>query len=287
MAGGDLWARTLDHLRGQMAAATFNCWLISSTGELAPDGALTVTLPSANALEWVEARLRPTVERAVEHAAGAWLAVRFRVAEDGAPAGEILGPSSGPSTSSGQASGRVPSTGRTATGKASYRVELVSFDPTVRGWVMTANYAWQFWQPYLGVLPFALWNTLRSFPAAYQTRHRPFWPTIQTLAEVVAGGDRHAILGRAGRAGRGRREGALEVLERERVVWVASTGLGSRARYTFRVLDHLPLLTPQQMGKLSRALQARHARELERCDVDRQEWEQLTLPTLAGAMSRT
>ena len=164
---------------------------------------------------------------------------------------------------------------------------MVAYDPTVRGWVMTANYAWQFWLAYLGAVPFALWNTLRSFPAAYQKKHRPFWPSIQTLADIITGGDRKRLLGREACAGRGRTVGALEVLERERVVWVQRRGQGTSMRYMFRVLDHLPLLTPAQVATLSERLQERHARELARCEVDREEWEQLTLPTLAGPMSVT
>jgi len=251
----NLWEKALEQLKLQMSRATFETWLMTTTGELR-DGTLTVTLPNTYALDWIE-RLRPIIENTVERIAGRPLNVAFTTpAEEHRPASER--------------SRSEPRPGEIA-------IELVEFDPTRRGFVMTANYAVRFWQPYLGPLPFALWLTLRSFA---WNAGRGGWPSIQTLADICANGNRHRILGRAARAGRKPITGALQVLENERIVWVKRTGEGRQTNYRFRVLANLPLLTPSQVQQLPANLQKAHDRFVRSCSVDHEEWNQLTLPTL-------
>ena len=86
-------------------------------------------------------------------------------------------------------------------------IELINFDPTTAGWVMVPNYAVHYWQPYLGLTPFALWVALRSFPAAWAGGRASEWPSIQTLADIITNRNRHRILGRAKRQGRRRTVG--------------------------------------------------------------------------------
>lgn len=277
MSDRNLWAEVLEELELQMTKATFETWFVDTSAEL-DDDTLTVTVPTGYAKDWLENRLLATIERTVNRVAGRSIGVAFTVAQP-TDEGDHEEPTSTPSTE--------PRPGEVA-------VELVEFDPTKRGFVMAANYAVRFWQPYLaacereagarsGGVAFALWLTLRSF--AYHA-DRDAWPSIQTLADTCANGNRHAILGRAAYEGHKRRIGALEVLEDERIVWVKRRGSGRSTSYRFRVLDSLPLLTPSQVQELTSRLQSAHQRFIQQCDLDREEWEQLTLPSLTN-VSRT
>ncbi|MFQ5343749.1 MAG: DnaA N-terminal domain-containing protein, partial [Anaerolineae bacterium] len=261
-----IWPQTLNDLRLQMPQATFDTWLKGATAALHGD-TLTVLVGNPFAQDWLERRLRPKIERAVAGIAGRPLDVVFSTTSDDHT--DVAGHSR---------PDLPPDSTLPAPGPGEIAVELVEFDPAKRGFVMTANYAIRFWHPYLGLRPFALWLTLKSFAFHAEGDARP---SIQTLADIVAGGNRYALTGRAACNGRRRQVGALEVLEEERIVWVLRTGEGGKTRYHFRVLDSLPLLTPAQVKRLPGNLQAAHARFIDRCAIDFQEWRQMTLPTLA------
>ena len=269
-----IWSHALEELELQMTRATFETWLKGTTAQVDGD-TLTVTVANTFGQEWLDQRLRPKIEAAVADAAGRPLNVVFAVKatnhigdgdlDDGRP------PSQQPSDT---ADSTLP-----APGPGEIAVELVEFDPTKRGFVQTANYAIRFWQPYLGLRPFALWMTLKSF--AFRA-DKDAWPSIQTLADIVANGNRHLITGRAARNGRKATTGDLQILEEERIVWVLRTGEGGGTRYHFRVLNSLPLLTPAQVKQLPANLQAAHERFINQCAIDYGEWRQMTLPTLAN-----
>lgn len=264
-----IWAHTLEDLKLQLPRATFDTWLKGTAADL-DDDTLTVTVANPFAQDWLEHRLRPKIEDAVANTAGRPLNVVFAVeATDRIATDQSL-----TEHSSDTANPTPP-----APGPGEIAVELVEFDPTKRGFVMTANYAVRFWQPYLGLRPFALWLTLKSF--AFHAEDEA-WPSIQTLADIVAKGNRYAVTGRAACNGRKRQVGALEVLEDERIVWVLRLGKGGGTRYRFRVLSNLPLLTPVQVGHLSGNLRAAHGRFIDRCSIDSREWHQMTVPTLAN-----
>jgi len=269
----NIWQHTLEQLKLQMTQATFDTWLANTTAELTGN-TLTITLQNDYAKDWLENQLLHTIQRTTTRVAGHPLQIAFTVKRHPA-----TGPGSGvPPSPEPEAGSSIPPNHR-------FGIEIVEFDPTTAGWVMTSNYAWQFWQPLLGAIPFNLWNTLRSFPAAYHHNgHALQWPTVQTLADICANGNRHKILGRAARPGRKRTVGALETLEKERIVWTRTYGTGDRdVQYYFRVLSRLPLLTPTQVGRLTKRLQERHQRQMARCQLDYEEWKQLTLPSLLMA----
>lgn len=114
------------------------------------------------------------------------------------------------------------------------------------------------------------------------------WPSIQTLADTCAGGNRHAILGRRACRGHRAQVGAVEILEREHVAQVIVKGTGPTTRYLFRIQEALPLLTPTQVGRLSPTLRQAHDRFIRQCQIDHQEWQRLTEATLLSeTMSRT
>jgi hypothetical protein len=264
-----LWSKeVLPRLQQQMTRATFETWL-AQTHQLGEIEAETLTVGVANsfAQDWLENRLYETISRTVANLMGRPLHLKFVV--------------NGPRPAQMEAAEATP---LPEPGPGQIAVELISFDPTQRGFVMASNYATRFWQPYLDrfaakASPFGLWVTLKSF--AYECQ-KETWPSIESLADMCAKGQRYKILGRAERKGGGRIVGALEVLEAQRIVYVKKQGQASKISYRFRVLENLPLLTPRQAETLTPRLQKAHKRFLEQARLDYEEWAQMTLPTLTG-----
>ena len=243
----ELWQSALDQLKLTTDKPTYDRWFKDCTAAW-DNHTLIVKVPSDYARDFM--RLHPRIHGAIAERAGSEISLRYVTTQ----------------------SVSTPGPGRVA-------VELVHFDPTCRGFVMLSNYAIRFWQPHLGPRPFALWVALRSF-AWHSDRHG--WPSIQTLADICAGGNRHLILGRAGRAdgSRSRTVGAIETLAQHRILWPRTTGAGRNTRYYFRVLSHLPLLTPAQLHHMPKSLHAAHTTFLRRSEIDRETWQQLTMDSL-------
>jgi len=265
----DLWQQVLAALEVQLPRETFFALLARSKGMLEGD-ALYVQLASDYAAEWVAARLLPLIQVTVDRVAGRHLTIRTGTA---------------PPTTSLELAPAAQDEDGTEPGRVC--VELVEFNPDRYGFVKLSNYAVRFWQPYLGPRPFALWVTLRSF--AWNS-DREAWPSIQTLADICAAGNRHVILGRGARAERARLTGALEVLEREQIVCVTRRGSGRMKSYAFHVVESLPLLTPCQLERLPQRLADAHAGFLHRHGLSFQDWSQLNCKTLLAGdwlMSRT
>ena len=274
-----VWNEILTKLGQQMTLATFDTWLRDSRLVSQEDDRLVVSVRSHYAVDWLSNRLEDTVLRTAARVLGRPVEVSF-VAANGNQAPDD--------------DGDVDPADADLRPDCRIAIELVNFDLTSAGFVMTANYVWHFWQPYFAELEratgarntgcvFCLWNTLRSFPAAWAERGQPHWPSISTLADMVAKGNRHKIIGRSAHGKKRyytRTVGALEILENERVVWSHPIGTGRDTIYYFKVLNKLPLLTPAQVGKLSERLQERHAREIQRCRLEFEDWRQLSLPTL-------
>jgi len=274
-----VWKEILTNLEGQMTQATFATWLVDSRLVDLADDHLLVAVRNHFAVDWLSNRLQDTVLRTAARVLGRPVEVTF-VAANGNQAPDDDGDVD-PSQTDIRPDARIA-------------IELITYDPLRAGFVMTSNYAWQYWQPYLAAreretgalntgVAFCLWNTLRSFPASWAEKGRPHWPSIYTLADMVARGNRHKLLGRNAHGKKrryNRTVGALEILETERIVWPQPIGDGRDTIYYFRVLDNLPLLVPVQIGKLSERLQERHAREIERCRLEFEQWQQLSLPTL-------
>jgi len=275
-----VWKEILTNLEGQMTQATFATWLVDSRLADLADDHLLVTVRNHYAVDWLSSRLHDTVLRTAARVLGRPVEVTFVVANNGDhPGDEDSGVD--PAETDIRPDSRIA-------------VELINYDPLRAGFVMTSNYAWWYWQPYLAVreretgarntgIAFCLWNTLRSFPAAWSDKGQPHWPSICTLADMVARGNRHKLIGRSA-YGKKRRHsrivGTLEILENECIVWQQTIGTGRDTVYYFKVLDNLPLLVPTQIGKLSERLQERHARTIERCQLEFNQWQQLSLPTL-------
>jgi hypothetical protein len=260
MDHNSIWTGALARLQREMTRATFDAWLQGTTATGLSDQTITIEVRNAAALDWLGHRMKPVIERTL-HELGHPLQVAFTVPLqppllDQEPA------------TNGNGNGKAESLQPAAAAPAKIPIELVEFDPTRRGWIQVSAYAIQFWRPYLSPGPFDLWETIRSY-----ARDGECWPSIQTLADIVADGNKQMLIGRMDKGKR--REGWLEKLERERIVWSHREGQS----YSFRVLDNLPLLTTTQVATLSERRQQAHARFLEKANLDRADWEQATVPT--------
>lgn len=153
-----------------------------------------------------------------------------------------------------------PAATRPPADSGTFSVELTNFDPDTP-FVIASIYAVRFWQPLINPEPFALWLALRAF--AWDAE-REAWPSIQTLADICANGNRHAILGRAAYGqGANRREarpGAIDTLTQ----WGIATVRKEGSQYRFRVADSLPRLKPEQVNRLPSGLQSAHERWIAR-----------------------
>jgi hypothetical protein len=81
-----VWREILDQLELEMTQATFNTWLRDTRALSGDDGVLVVEVRNDFAQEWLDVRLRPTIERVARHVAGCPQEVQFVVGSD--PAGE-------------------------------------------------------------------------------------------------------------------------------------------------------------------------------------------------------
>jgi hypothetical protein len=72
-----LWARSLEDLKLQMTKATFDTWLRGSKVVEAGDGCLTVAVRHIHAVDWLQNRLLPLIERTVARYADGEIKITF------------------------------------------------------------------------------------------------------------------------------------------------------------------------------------------------------------------
>jgi hypothetical protein len=209
----DLWSQILEMLEQQMTKAMFYTLLDGSHGVVDGD-VLHVQLKTQSAVERTEGLLTPMIKRTVARVVGRALAVEVGV--DALPV-PLEAPHELPPAN------RVPPvySDEEAQAEREGSVDLARLNPDQYGYVKLSHYAVRFWLPVLGVQPFVLWLALRSYAFA---SHGSIWPSIQTLADISARGNRHVLLGRAEWKGGKAVAGALQVLESEHVVTVLRRG---------------------------------------------------------------
>jgi len=71
------WRQVLDTLRLQLTTATFETWLRHTTVVSSDDGTYVIAVQNQNAQEWLDARLRPMIERALAGFIGHDAHIRF------------------------------------------------------------------------------------------------------------------------------------------------------------------------------------------------------------------
>jgi hypothetical protein len=248
-----LWEEAKKMIRGELTGSTFAAQVAPTTFARADEARdiLYLRATSHFSAEWLAARLRPVVERAVEIVADRPVDVRFL--DGSAPDAEREIAPRMVVEQVDDFEGPLPDrTPRKTVGAGDVFVRSHSVDP-LRGFVATSHYSARFWRPYLGTEAFALWEVLRSF-AFFVERGRGEYPGLATLADVV-GVDRRALTGRADRP---HVPGLIDVLRRERVVRYRTRGSGPAVAHFFDVLDSLPLLAPAQVVDLSPRLVALH-----------------------------
>lgn len=72
-----IWARSLDELELQMTRATFDTWLRGSQVVEAGDDSLTIGVRHAYAIDWLQHRLLPVIQRTVTRHAGGEVEITF------------------------------------------------------------------------------------------------------------------------------------------------------------------------------------------------------------------
>lgn len=75
-----LWSEVLNALQLQMTKATFEAWLKNTTAQ-EEDGRLIIFAPNNYAQDWLDNRLRHSIEHTVAIVAGEVMEIEFRVAE--------------------------------------------------------------------------------------------------------------------------------------------------------------------------------------------------------------
>lgn len=301
------WKATLGELEHQMTKATFNTWLKDTRLADASNGTAVVAVRNDYARQWLDARLRETIERTLSTIAGRDMVIEFVVVEevivpngrhqmepppnfepddDNLPrriepkadnnSSDEIPPDLNLDLSEETGSSPVVLSGdQGSLGPDQASIEIYSSDPT--SWYFkVSHYAQRFWRPYLGLIPFSLWELLGSYYFFVRTTNSE-WPTIEMLADSLGYGNRYTIFGRAEAKGRKAQEGAIEVLIRERIAYYWTVGKERRVAYKFRVRDNLMMLTPYQVRQLSPRKQVEHAEYIRYFkDFEVEDWEKIT-----------
>jgi len=247
------WPEILKTLAGQMTKSTFDTLLNGTTASVDGD-ILTVHVKNGYAKDWVEKRLQKPIIRTV----AAFTSQTYTIAA------QVGG--------NGNGNGAKPAPLKVEPGQ--FATELVYTDPRQQT-ITTSVYAIRFWQPVLTPPVFGLWITLRGF--AWDGPGKEVYPSIQLLADICAGGNRHKVIGRAERKDRKAFDGYLKLLQKFQIVSVRTEGRNHERAYFFRVLEHLPILTPVQASWLPDNVEEAHKRWLRRHQLGHEQWKQLTM----------
>lgn len=263
-----LWRLARDDLALQMTRGTYEARIAPlMVDEAAGNGAIgcDLVLQARNELdiEWLENRLKPTIERTLMAFAGQPIKVRFT---------SSVGPIAPQNGAIAPDSPRVPRSfgqqlpvpvGRDLPAEQVI-ISLHRSDPT-RPYLAVPHYAVRFWRAYLGATAFGLWELLASY-GFFVSAGKEAWPTIRLFCDIL-GVQRPAILGRSERGSddnrRPAQSGAVDVLVAENILRYWTVGSGRQQAYRFAVAADLSLLAPAQVVKLPTSIQAEHKRFLD------------------------
>lgn len=243
----ELWKETLADLELTLARGTFDTHLRGSVAVSLVDEQLTVEATSQFNVDWLNERLNAVIARTATWIAGRPVEVTF--VRRGSRSIRAGNEDAGADTS----------------------VTFYNFDILTRGYVTIPSYAIKFWLPLLGAEAFGVYLLLR---AIYYNPHRRWTRTRSVYLQLLAdtcGCHRQTLIGRDGKSGK------LWNLQNEGIAKIRVTGNTKTRRYVIKVLNSLPLLTPQQLAKLPPLLQSEHSTFLMMAKLDKDEWEQLHL----------
>lgn len=284
-----LWRAATSELEMQMTRATYSAQIAplvvegEDAGNGAVGGELVLRARNERELDWVEHRLKETIERTVTAVAGQPVQVRFVLAnsaQSGAIAPNIPEPPRSPIQ-------QIPVPVERNFHTEQVIISLHRSDPT-RPYLAVPHYAVRFWSAYLGATAFRLWELLASY-GFFVDAGKDSWPTIRLFGDIL-GVQRSAILGRAERGEgdnkRPAQDGAAEVLARENIIRYWTVGSGRQQAYRFAVAADLSLLVPAQVVKLPISVQAEHKRFLEnfsKSGFDLRNWIRIETETMMVA----
>ncbi|NOT55003.1 MAG: hypothetical protein HOP18_10390 [Deltaproteobacteria bacterium] len=161
----------------------------------------------------------------------------------------------------------------------SFEVEEIECDPTKRGYTQVPNYFAYYWTPLLGAKAALTYERICSFAHG---KKDTCYPSISLLADIL-GMDRHSLTGRRRRDSRpGHRQEYYQEGFLQQLVEAGLLGMETRAHpggrnyYKFTVVKYPPLLSPEQVAKLSPRQQRRHQDLLDDCGKEREERAPLT-----------
>ena len=235
------WKATLGELELQMTKATYGTWLHGTRVVRADDTTIVIGVKSSYAVDWMENRLKDTILRTLNAITDRTWQLEFAVVDEAAAPRKVE---------------EVPDPPDTAPKAGQAHITLFEVDPT-RGYIPVPHYASRFWRPYLGLVPFTLWEVLRSY-GYFVSQGKVEWPTIEMIADTLGQGSRSTILGRAASGDRPEQDGAIKVLIQHRLITHWTRGEDRQTVHYFRVLDSLPVLAPTQVRQLSPRKQKEH-----------------------------
>jgi len=260
-----IWTACLGELSLQMTKATFDTWVRDTEALEFDDSHLVVGVGSAYAKDWLENRLRLTIERTLQGILGYPVSVAFLVTEQ-----------AGPGQEAGLKAALDPRPDDVV-------VRFYNFDPKGDGWLQTSKYDIHFWQPLVGCVGFAVYQFLRCEERINSGWGDWFVVTVEEIAATLDVG-RQEITGVTRRRSNGKgkywQPGAFDALEGAGIAKLERLGSGRKISYRVSCLHSLPILTPAQVETLDPVLQKKHADFLRRVRLEQDEWLQLELPSL-------
>lgn len=286
------WKATLGELELQMSRSTFQSWLADAELLRVEGDCWVIGVRNEYAVEWLENRLNDTITRTLVAIYGQPVDLVFVVGK-GASKANGRGPEPPPNWEEPEEPATTPNPPRkkkakpmspvldddATTGDQAEIALIEDSDPTY-GHLQTSHYALRFWRPYLGLVPFTLWETLRSY-GYFVKEYKAEWPTVATLADTIGQGDRYTLLGRVATASRPAQTGAIERLKKENVIKHVITGNGKQTHHYFAVVKRLPMLTPTQLSQLSQRKQKEHLNMLKKYykEFDLDGWRDVQVST--------
>lgn len=281
-----LWTAALGELELQMTHATFDTWLRDTTCidvDADNEHTLVIAVKNNHAVDWLEHRLRPVIDRTLHRLTGNGTTARFIVTQH--PASSIQHPPPDLIAELATILRQVvdPATRKllqqrisAIQGVDTYEDddEIPDFDCYGKGgggYYPVSNYADQFWKPLLKRRKaFLVYTSLRARDKA----PRGLWTSqehvpIRGLCESVPC-SRNTILGET-RHGE-HRAGALDLLRNANLAQIDVRGAGLHTTYHISVRVKLPLLTPAQAAHLPDQVQAKHIKWLRSHQIDPEPW---------------
>jgi hypothetical protein len=294
-----LWSHALTELELQMTRATFDTWLRNTRCIDYADDTLVIACMNSYAVEWLENRLYPVIQRTLGRLTENGTRARFIVEQQQPRPGDkqhLIEHESQPEIV--QAMEKIYT-------RESEKWDEPDFDPSdtkkVAGWIPLSEYATLFWAPLLGAAAWRVWELVRRNDKRREKTEftPPLRFSVPQLAKLVPcaqqsltgrnvrcdpdrpGAQQIEAHGGRQRISSGEPEliwavhypGALEILEREGIAEIERIGKRKGAVVIIAVRVNLPLLHPSQVEQLAADLQADHDRWVGEHGLDPVAWQ--------------